>query len=69
MSDPKEKRDMTVSRRNFLGATGAMTLLGAGAVSGRTAFASVPEAPTMTEAVISRRSCRKPGRTTTPSSL
>ncbi|MFD9897582.1 multicopper oxidase domain-containing protein [Mesorhizobium sp. NPDC059025] len=43
---------MTVSRRNFLGATGAMTLLGAGAVSGRTAFASVPEAPTMTEAVM-----------------
>ena len=38
---------MTVSRRSFLGATGAAALIGAGTVSGRTQSASIPEAPSM----------------------
>ncbi|HWJ76069.1 MAG: multicopper oxidase domain-containing protein [Bosea sp.] len=40
---------MTVSRRNFLGASGAMALVSAAAVSGRAQAASIPEAATMTE--------------------
>jgi manganese oxidase len=39
----------TLSRRGFLGTSG-LVVAAAGAVSGRTAFAAVPEAPTMTEA-------------------
>jgi FtsP/CotA-like multicopper oxidase with cupredoxin domain len=39
---------MTFSRRNFLGASGAAALIGAGTVSGRVQAASIPEAPTMT---------------------
>jgi FtsP/CotA-like multicopper oxidase with cupredoxin domain len=38
---------MTVSRRRFVGASG-LALLGAAAVSGRAAFAGVPEAPSQT---------------------
>ncbi|MGW9331403.1 multicopper oxidase family protein [Bosea sp. NPDC055594] len=40
---------MTISRRGFIGTSG-LVVAAAGAVSGRTAFASVPEAPTMKEA-------------------
>ena len=43
---------MTVSRRTFLGATGAAALISAGTVSGRAQTASIPEAPTMKEAVM-----------------
>lgn len=39
----------TLSRRGFIGTSG-LVVAAAGAVSGRTAFAAVPEAPTMTEA-------------------
>ena len=39
----------SLSRRGFIGSSG-LVLAGAAAVSGRTAFAAVPEAPTMTEA-------------------
>jgi len=39
----------TLSRRGFIGSSG-LVVAAAGAVSGRTAFAAVPEAPTMTEA-------------------
>lgn len=39
----------TLSRRGFIGSSG-LVLAGASAVSGRTAFAAVPEAPTMAEA-------------------
>ncbi|CAN7628353.1 multicopper oxidase family protein [Bosea sp. LjRoot237] len=39
----------TLSRRGFIGSSG-LVLAGATAVSGRTAFAAVPEAPTMAEA-------------------
>ncbi|MGX1742433.1 multicopper oxidase family protein [Bosea sp. NPDC055353] len=39
----------TLSRRGFMGSSG-LVLAGAAAVSGRSAFAAVPEAPTMTEA-------------------
>ncbi len=39
----------TLSRRGFIGSSG-LVLAGATAVSGRSAFAAVPEAPTMTEA-------------------
>jgi hypothetical protein len=46
----EELHDMTsLSRRGFIGSSG-LVLAGAAAVSGRTAFAAVPEAPTMTEA-------------------
>ena len=38
-----------LSRRGFIGSSG-LVLAGAAAVSGRSAFAAVPEAPTMTEA-------------------
>ena len=41
---------MTVSRRNFLGASGALALMSTGAVSGRAAAASIPEAATMKDA-------------------
>lgn len=43
---------MTVSRRNFLGATGATALIGATVVSGRSAAAAIPEAQTMTDATM-----------------
>lgn len=43
---------MTFSRRNFLGASGTMALIGASVVSGRTQAASIPEAATMKEAVM-----------------
>ena len=36
----------SLSRRGFIGSSG-LVLAGAAAVSGRTAFAAVPEAPTM----------------------
>ena len=39
----------SLSRRGFIGSSG-LVLAGAAAVSGRAAFAAVPEAPTMTEA-------------------
>ena len=39
----------SLSRRGFIGSSG-LVLAGAAAVSGRSAFAAVPEAPTMTEA-------------------
>lgn len=39
----------SLSRRGFIGSSG-LVLAGAATVSGRTAFAAVPEAPTMTEA-------------------
>jgi FtsP/CotA-like multicopper oxidase with cupredoxin domain len=39
----------SLSRRGFIGSSG-LVLAGATAVSGRTAFAAIPEAPTMTEA-------------------
>ncbi|WP_262029843.1 multicopper oxidase family protein, partial [Microvirga sp. Mcv34] len=42
---------MTVSRRGFLGA-GGLALAGASMISGRTQAASLPEAPTMTEATM-----------------
>src|SRR4030042_1383422 len=43
---------MTVSRRTFLGATGAAALTRAGTVSGRAQAASTPDAPTRKEAVM-----------------
>jgi len=43
---------MPVSRRNFLGASGALALVSAGAVSGRVQAASIPEAATMKEATM-----------------
>ncbi len=44
---------MSISRRNFLGASGAAaTLIGATAVSGRVQAAALPEAATMTEATM-----------------
>ena len=44
---------MTLSRRNFLGASGAAaTLIGASAVSGRIQAAAIPEAAAMTEATM-----------------
>jgi len=44
-----DARMTNLSRRGFMGSSG-LVLAGAAAVSGRTAFAAVPEAPTMTEA-------------------
>jgi FtsP/CotA-like multicopper oxidase with cupredoxin domain len=43
---------MTVSRRTFLGASGAAALISASAISGRVQAASIPEAPTMKEATM-----------------
>ena len=43
---------MPVSRRNFLGASGALALVSASAVSGRVQAASIPEAATMKEATM-----------------
>ncbi|OYZ70503.1 MAG: hypothetical protein B7Y12_18150, partial [Rhizobiales bacterium 24-66-13] len=43
---------MPVSRRGFLGASGALALVSAGAVSGRVQAASIPEAATMKEATM-----------------
>lgn len=43
---------MTISRRTFLGATGAATLVSATAVSGRAQAASIPEAPVMRDATM-----------------
>jgi len=43
---------MTISRRNFLGASGGMALVSASAVSGRAQAAAIPEAATMKEAVM-----------------
>jgi len=40
---------MTISRRNFLGASGAVALVSAEAISGRVQAASIPEAATMNE--------------------
>jgi FtsP/CotA-like multicopper oxidase with cupredoxin domain len=39
---------MTLSRRNFITATGGLALLNAGLVSGRVAAAAIPEAPSQT---------------------
>ncbi|MCL8383424.1 MULTISPECIES: multicopper oxidase family protein [Xanthobacter] len=43
---------MPVSRRGFLGTSGALALVSAGAVSGRVQAASIPEAATMKEAAM-----------------
>ena len=46
---PRQQRGAALSRRGFLGATGAVAAtMSAEAVSGRAAFAGVPEAPTQT---------------------
>ena len=48
----------SLSRRGFIGA-GGLALAGASMISGRAQAASLPEAPTMTEAACSRRSIRR----------